>query len=188
MLIYQRILIAIGILLSLNGCGTVPGVMDADTNNLGSDKVLLILSTTAETTCKVSAAQLVLKAVDSPPVLLKSIGVLELNNGFQHSDFENVHGKLYSLLLSPGKYDIWLRSENPYSTYAKGGSNPIVVKPIDLTGGTVTYIGEFSQHGGCGLVSLDIRNSFARDIARLKAIKPDLHPDTIQVHLAELNK
>jgi len=160
-----------------------PNILSVDPNRLGRDQAVVIVSATSEATCPVLSAELLLQKSDAPSPM--SLAAMQGQNPGGPSDFQDVHGRVYTLALEPGSYDFRLHALDPHVRFANGSGNSMVTKPVTILGGEVTYVGEF-RDVGCSTKSMVIRDSSARDLQRVKAYKPELDLGRVRVRLAEV--
>ncbi|NIQ14894.1 MAG: hypothetical protein GTO02_11020 [Candidatus Dadabacteria bacterium] len=106
---------------------------------------------------------------------------MPINNSFVDSMFDDEYGRVFSLLLSPGKYDFWLDSTHPWLQY----DSPLFTKPITLKPKEIKYVGEFYANG-CLNISLTIRDNSLRDINKIKSLEPNLNEEKVNIDIVEL--
>lgn len=104
--------------------------------------------------------------------------MFQANNPYIESDFEGHYAKVYTVVVEPGDYDIWIMVMNAYYTYP----DPTVTQPIRVKPGEVKYIGEFFVEG-CGKVQIYPRDRKERDLAFVQGIDPAFDPDKVTVEI-----
>lgn len=169
---------------ALTGCAApLPSIHNVDVNHLTAEQAMLIVSTGADETCISFSSTLVVKEFSENATLLSSIGVMQLNNDFVASDFTKEYGKVYTLVLQPGKYDFWLNSQNPYMEI----KDPVISEPITLLPKQIKYVGEVHSDG-CGSLYITMNNKIERDIKFLQKIKPELNIGKVIIEPVKLKK
>jgi hypothetical protein len=160
-----------------------PNIMTVDPNSLRRDQAVVVVSATSENTCPVQSAELLIQKTDDPSP--HNLAIMQGQNPGGPSDFADIHGRVYTLALEPGRYDFRLHSLNPQVRFANGSSRSMVTKPVTVQGGEVTYVGEF-RDVGCSVKNMVIRDSSTRDLQRVKLYKPSLDLSRVRVELAEV--
>ncbi|MBD1388351.1 hypothetical protein IC617_02825 [Neiella sp. HB171785] len=175
-------LLTLSALLALSGCAQpLPTILNVDPNELSNEQAVLIVSAGAAETCISFSSAFVIKESAKQPTLGDSIGVYQLNNNFVDSDFDDEYAKVYSTVLKPGQYDLWLYHQNPYFSF----DDPVFTKPFTLEGGQVTYIGEVHSDG-CNSMQITVKNKSERDLWQIKSYQPEIDLSKVIIAPAEV--
>lgn len=168
--------------LSLWGCAQpLPDISSVDTNNLTKEQSVLIVTAGASETCISFSSAFVLKEHSKKPNMSDSIAVFQLNNDFVESNFEDEYGIVYTTILKPGEYDLWLYAQNPYFTF----EDPTLIKPFTLDAGEVKYIGEVYANG-CKSMLISVNDKSLRDLPLVKSFVPDLDLNKVKIEPVEI--
>ena len=172
------------VVLAAVGCrATVPNILTVDTNGLRRDQAVVIVSATSESSCPAQSAELLIQDSDAPG--RHNVAIMQGQNPSGPTDFVDVHGRVYTLAIKPGRYDFRLHALDPKVRFTNGSSNSMVSKPVTVEGGEVTYVGEF-RDVGCSVKSMVIHDSSTRDLQRVKLYKPTLDLSRVRVELAQV--
>ncbi|WP_394152634.1 hypothetical protein [Vibrio maritimus] len=157
--------------LGITGCAQpLPSILDVNVNKLSEEEAVLIVSAGAEETCTSFSSAFVIKESIKQASLSESIGVYQLNNSFLESDFEGEYAKVYSTVMKPGKYDLWIYSQNPFFEFEE----PTFTQPFEIKGGEVTYIGEINSDG-CNSMYITVKDRRERDLNHIRTYTPSLN-------------
>jgi hypothetical protein len=178
-----RALVVLVALLSGGCLRQFPNIMGVDPNSLRKDQAVVIVSATSQDSCSFQSAELLIQKSDEASP--RYVAVMEGQNPSEPSDFPDIHGRVYTLALAPGQYDFRLHSRNQAVRFVNGSEHSMVTKPVTVSGGEVTYVGDF-QDVGCSPKRMVIRDSSARDLQRVKLYKPTLNLSQVRVQLAEV--
>jgi len=166
-------------LVLLTACAVqVPDISAVDVNNLTEEQALLIFSTAADNTCVSFGSSVVLKPVSAASNLGESIGGRQLNNPFVNSHFEDEYALVHTMVVSPGNYDFWLHSTNPYTYYEN--EKQIVSKPFSIAPKEIRYIGEI-RSSGCKEIWITVSDRRDRDLEFVSTSNPSLNMETVAV-------
>jgi hypothetical protein len=178
-----RYVFVLAALLSAGCHRAFPNILTVDPNSLRRDQAVVVVSATSENSCPVPSAELLIQKSDDKSVY--SLATMQGQNPGGPSDFPDIHGRVYTLALAPGRYDFRLHSLDPQVRFANGSGNSMVTKPVVVEGGEVTYVGEF-RDVGCSTKNMVIRNNSERDLRRVKLYKPSLDLSRVRVRMAEV--
>ena len=163
----------------LTGCASqIPLIQTINPNSIPADKGFLMFSIGAEKPCKLGTTNLNLKKYSSPMGIFSITGSFPMNNGYVKSDLpkDSPYVKFHTVLVDAGSYDFWISSAAaPYYEY----SHPLFSKPFKVKAGETIYLGETYVVGCSGSISLEVRDSFDRDMSYFQNLNSNLNLDKV---------
>ena len=120
--------------LFAGGChGAFPNIMTVDPNRLRPDQAVVVVSTTSEDSCPFQSVELLIHRDDETEPL--SVAVMQGQNPSGPSDFPDIHGRVYTLVLKPGDYYFKLHSLNPQVRFSNGSAHSLYTQPVRVADG-----------------------------------------------------
>ena len=157
--------IILATLLLATGCVSVKTSLTQPLPALPPGKGVVVFSTGANESSRMNVVLLRLEKATKAGNSTSSTDI-NVNNGYDRSDFKDEHGQVRFAVLDPGAYCFYPTLANPYLTFK--GTIPNVA--FRVKEGTATYIGSIYMDG----LVFSVRNREQRDVEKALAARAEL--------------
>ncbi|WP_420471376.1 hypothetical protein [Brevundimonas sp. FT23042] len=178
---FATIVGALAITMGLASCGTFSNHLSPDRiTELNQSTGYVILSAGAPDRCfEVSTA--LYMAPRGARYMAETVAMTPVDSYIYKSDYTDHHGKLSVLNLTPGRYQFYPVTLNPYVS-------PRSVPSFEFTvaAGEVVYLGEFFMFQSCALSThFEVTNRESRDLPLLRQMNPIFETRPIITRIAK---